>query len=57
MTRRRNSGKRVTVAGGNRVEMNSGAVLVTIPAGAAGASDVIITTANGASNTVVYTVV
>lgn len=47
----------VTVASGNRVEMNSGAVLVTIPAGAAGASDVIITTANGASNTVVYTVV
>lgn len=47
----------VTVAAGNRVEMNSGAVLVTIPSGAAGASDVIITTANGASNTVVYTVV
>ena len=47
----------VTVAAGGRVEMNSGAVLVTIPTGAAGASDVIITTANGASNTVSYTTV
>lgn len=48
----------VTVtAGANRVEMNSGAILVTIPAGAVTASDVIVTTANGASNTVVYTVV
>ena len=48
----------VTVtSGANRVEMNSGAVLVTIPTGAAGASDVVITTANGTSNTVSYTVV
>lgn len=47
----------VTVAAPNRIEMNSGAVLVTIPTGAAGASDVIITTANGASNTAAYTVV
>lgn len=47
----------VSVTSGNRIEMNSGAVLVTIPTGAAGASDVIITTANGASNTGAYTVV
>ena len=48
----------VTVtSGANRVEMNDGAVLVTIPTGAAGASDVVITTAAGTSNTVSYTVV
>ncbi len=48
----------VSVASGaSRVEINSGAVYVTIPAGASGASDVIITTANGTSNTVTYTTV
>lgn len=47
----------VTVAAGARVELNPGAVYVTIPTGAAGASDVIITTANGASNAAGYTVV
>lgn len=47
----------VTVTAPNRVEVHSGAVYVTIPTGAAGASDVIITTANGASNTAAYTVV